>query len=683
MLVPMEMEHAALRELSKWPTAGHDAPRPPPTPPPPPAPPDRARAKPKKRVNPTPTDHAPPQQTPPLAAFAAAADDEAPPPVATRLIARLDAAPARGAYCALLTDGAIPLLPSLKAALRCLLLPAPAAPPDETLRHVAPPHAAGEAIYLTTFAHACAYAALLLRGCGAALVAIDARLGATLATNARVAAAAGPPPLGAHVQQASAARLCSRAPLRAHTLPPSWLADPNETGKQFKTAAERGLWSNQQKMYDALLALQREYPCGQPPTLRGGVADFSAAVRERLGQMVSTPGEGGRADKLRAENMRWFAQFVTQRLVQSCLGHDVEPPSLSSNASVHGAVEVDHSKLHQLSRRMSVGSSSPLAASTTGRPSCGGGRGAWSKGPPGSGGDAERRGGARGKSWLGSYFPEGTVEHFWYKLLLALDSHCLFAHLIPLWMARLHQAAAGATPRGEGTPAARAEEPPPRGAAGDGGEPAEEEEQLLRCCVLARFLGFLLALPHCHMDVAGSPAFRAVLREAIAEHHSLAEHAMHRLASMVEMARLRGRLALCLPWLGCLLEMMRDDPIACHLAPYHSTMHSLQSLARACLPLSFPLADDHRRPHAATPGARAAVGLLVLLQTLLQGTPFFPLPDAQGEAAGGAEAGLSLGDEGARQALDRVLFEAKCVGMCCPELGEAQACVSCGRRRED
>lgn len=130
-----------------------------------------------------------------------------------------------------------------------------------------------------------------------------------------------------------------------------------------------------------------------------------------------------------------------------------------------------------------------------------------------------------------------------YKLLLSLDSYWLCSHLIPLWMARLHHAALGT----EYSPS----KPPARGTEGAEGaegpweeweaDPVAEEQSVLRCCVLARFVGLLLASPNSHAELHSSHPFRAALRE-VSPHrcraHSLLfagfMHALRRMHAWIE-----------------------------------------------------------------------------------------------------------------------------------------------------
>lgn len=102
--------------------------------------------------------------------------------------------------------------------------------------------------------------------------------------------------------ESEVARRPLRVPLRVPSLPAEWRAEPAASGRQLSAACDVRLWRNQQKVYDALLALQRDYPNGQPGALGAALPPLAEA-----------------AARLRAEllpaNRRWLARLITQRLV--------------------------------------------------------------------------------------------------------------------------------------------------------------------------------------------------------------------------------------------------------------------------------------------------------------------------------------------------------------------------------
>ena len=126
----------------------------------------------------------------------------------------------------------------------------------------------------------------------------------------------------------------TRGTLRAPALPPSWIAEPRSVGPG-SNSAEAQLWRNQQKarvplshlyphsgrtgaarvtwqVFDALRALQRDFPCATLDAAAGFGAgsrptDFASAVHGVLAE-------------LRPANTPWFARLLTQRLLQGCLG---------------------------------------------------------------------------------------------------------------------------------------------------------------------------------------------------------------------------------------------------------------------------------------------------------------------------------------------------------------------------
>jgi hypothetical protein len=137
------------------------------------------------------------------------------------------------------------------------------------------------------------------------------------------------------------------------------------------------------------------------------------------------------------------------------------------------------------------------------------------------------------------------VEYFWYRLLLALDSHALASHLLAVWAARLWEAA--------GDPAAAAGDPyldDPASTTSSGvaelelEDAREGEQSVMRCCVLAKFVGLLLFAP-----AWGQPA-HAYERSALATAADAAFTSRGlRPDALVLTAARRGRLALCMPWL--------------------------------------------------------------------------------------------------------------------------------------
>ncbi|KAL3921122.1 MAG: hypothetical protein SGPRY_005009 [Prymnesium sp.] len=424
------------------------------------------------------------------------------------------------------------------------------------------------------FSEACAYSAMLLRLCSPLLVSFDSSLTQALSRNARLCTITGQPEAEGQAREDFTVALSPHKPLRAHALPSCWLADPNDTGKQFKSSLERELWSNQQKLYDALLHLQacrrgREYPFGQPATLGKGLVDFQQAVRERLGKMIGSGLDGTGVERLRPENM---------------------------SATVQRVAVMDQGKMHQLNRRMSAGSSSRLGCGCA-RGAASGRGGERARGGSGGGDDAGGRSRESGVSRLHAFFPEGSAEHFWYKLLLSLDSYWLCSHLIPLWMARLHHAALG-TEYSPSTPPARGAE----GAEGAEGpweeweaDPVAEEQSVLRCCVLARFVGLLLASPYSHAELHSSHPFRAALREV--SPHRCRAHSLLFAGCMLALRRMHAWIEviyvfLChiflthsssIPSDTCMLRahawrrdvaLTKDKEPASHLPSTHARMHA-------------------------------------------------------------------------------------------------------------
>lgn len=96
-----------------------------------------------------------------------------------------------------------------------------------------------------------------------------------------------------------------------------------------------------------------------------------------------------------------------------------------------------------------------------------------------------RSGSSKGPRW----FAQGTVEFFWYRLLVSLDSHSLATHLCAVWTARLWEAACGSTQSGPDVVTT-----PGRDATRTA-DASDEEQSVLRCCVLAKFLGLLMFYP--------------------------------------------------------------------------------------------------------------------------------------------------------------------------------------------
>ena len=80
----------------------------------------------------------------------------------------------------------------------------------------------------------------------------------------------------------------------------------------------------------------------------------------------------------------------------------------------------------------------------------------------------------------------------------------------------------------------------------------------MRACVLAKFLALLLFSPQWELDVPGCAPCRAALRSAVAEAEPLGERGGLELRALIRTARASGRLALCLPWLSCMLRMARE-----------------------------------------------------------------------------------------------------------------------------
>ena len=66
-------------------------------------------------------------------------------------------------------------------------------------------------------------------------------------------------------------------------------------------------WRNQHKMSDLLQGMEREYPHGQPAGMGAIRLDLPDASKELKKELLP-------------ENGRWFARYITQRLVLTCLG---------------------------------------------------------------------------------------------------------------------------------------------------------------------------------------------------------------------------------------------------------------------------------------------------------------------------------------------------------------------------
>ena len=304
------------------------------------------------------------------------------------------------------------------------------------------------------------------------------------------------------------------------------------------------------------------------------------------------------------ENTRWFALFLTQRLVQTCLGltaveaaAEAPPPSSrAEGASVAGRGAGAPSgfgggaaggsgsrggsgkggggrggdrRAQKLDDRLSakpMHAAGPLGVAggsfggggrggrggEGGGGKGGGGGGGGGGGSSGGGGGGGRgavgavaaAGGPSGQAACSRWFAQGTVEYFWYRLLLALDSHALASHLLAVWAARLWEAA--------GDPAAAAGDPSSTTSSGlaeleveiEIEDARDREQSVMRCCVLAKFVGLLLFAP-----AWGQPA-HAYERST---HATAADAAFTsrglRPDALVLTAARRGRLALCLPWL--------------------------------------------------------------------------------------------------------------------------------------
>ena len=86
------------------------------------------------------------------------------------------------------------------------------------------------------------------------------------------------------------------APLRAHMLPSSWLAEPPPSAPPPAWGQLHGrLWRNQHKIFDVLTSLEAEYPHGQPRGMgMAGRLDLPEACRELTRELLP-------------QNMRWCA----------------------------------------------------------------------------------------------------------------------------------------------------------------------------------------------------------------------------------------------------------------------------------------------------------------------------------------------------------------------------------------
>ena len=222
--------------------------------------------------------------------------------------------------------------------------------------------------------------------------------------------------------------------------------------------------------------------------------------------------------ELLPENTRWLARFITQRLVQTCLGHDFVEAHAGLGVAAVTAAGIggrgggggggggkgggkggggggggggrggSDRRFQKLNDRMSA---KPMGA----KPGLGGGGGG------GGSTAANSSSSAAGLRW----FAQGTVEFFWYRLLLSLDSHVLASHLMAVWATRLWEAAGGREAAGARRDERRdGREEAATGLASDGAastsaddasDACTEEQAVLRCCVLARFLGLLLFSP--------------------------------------------------------------------------------------------------------------------------------------------------------------------------------------------
>lgn len=510
-------------------------------------------------------------------------------------------------HARLLSLGQLPLVPHLHLAARSMLSPAPnSCLTPEPLP--IPPETPG-------IVALCAYMGLLLRACAAHAVALDEGFGENLVRCSRLVAIAAvvtpcsDAPLAAGATSAAVGVLQEAAgalnmdmarvqpALRLSLLPRDWLVDPTGDRKLGQGMPAERIWRNRQKLYDLVMGLQSEFVLGQPNQLCASVAVVSTQATHQQQQRHPRDVSEG-AKELRAllvpENARWLAQFLTQRILQTCLGHEaaLELPSprdgktTMTAASASAKPQAGH--MHSLGRRMTARqaySEGTAHAATTHGSGDGSGGNSGSSGVGGPGGNTEQ---VAGLFW----FAEASVEHFWYRLLTSLDSARVAAHLIRLWQGRLWQAAGNEGNLDDRRPG----ENDSHGAChdeleyvnptdGPGAEQAivaeEEEQSVLRCCILARFLGLLLFGHQWAVRANGGNAARplqGLLRETP---RCFGTGVGLDVIGLMTLASRRGRLTLCLPWLCCLLQMLREDPVSRSLPYYRAALVALHALATA------------------------------------------------------------------------------------------------------
>ena len=676
-------------------------------------------------------------------------------------------------HAALLSSGLLPLSQPLKAAARCMLLPPPpqdscgvvatavpstpaaaVSPASDEAARVAAIEALQPTASLESQAEACAYASLLLHLARGAIDALDDRLASSLFRSQRLKCTSAsvpplPPPLpltlpspslpsalplrlprlssftaaavsslpaGSVEAQPSAATATAVppplaaaavaapiAPLRAHTLPPSWHAEPPTSASPGWSAGEMRAWRNQHKMSDLLQGMEREYPHGQPAGMGAIRLDLPDASKELKKELLP-------------ENGRWFARYITQRLVLTCLGGGGH----GADDAVAGVAALGRSAAGGGGGGGSGGGSGGRGGGGRGGSARGGG-GASSSDPSGEDGgghgygrgkgggrwwrqrwwrrrrrrrrrcrsapqqahaaadgqpDARRRrwrrrgggrcggggsgadgGGAKGGATVASvgskWFAEGTAEFFWYRLLTSLDSHSLASHLVSIWAARLWECASGGDADGGG-------------GGGEMWEAGEEEQRALRCCVLSKFLGLLAFSPqwdlppppplvrpsaaHSHSRAAAAaaslsrtPSAASASASALAAGGHVQPASPIDVVALVEASTRSARLCLCLPWLCGLLRMLVDDPHSRRLPCYAQALDALAALTAsgALLPL-LPAAASDGGPAANASGCRVRLGVAWSLQELCSALDLrHPLVAAAANAANGTTAAVA------------------------------------------